>query len=364
MITQGSNATLTAEFLQYGGGPTVDVPDVEIEIVRTSDGVTVLGPTSTGIQHITTGNYAYVWAVPTSLALGDYLVVWFGHVSGQPIQASETVTVNAFAQSGGASSGPCQQWPAQITCDLSTYSPTVTGVALQAATEVLYNLSGRRFGLCQTTIRPCRRSCWDTLWPFPGNWWMWGQWPRPLFYNGIWYNLTCGQCPGNNCSCNYVDECQLPAPVASIDEVRVDGVVLAASAYQLRDFRYLQRIDGSNWPICNDLSKPDTDVGTWSVTLSFGEAVPMMGQLAVGELTCQFAKLLSNDKSCMLPKPVQQLVRQGVTMNFLDPNEVFANGRIGLYLCDLFLSEENPNNLMERARVYDVDGDPYSILGL
>lgn len=364
MISQGSNATLTASFSQYGGGPPVDVTGLTIQIVQVSTGATVLGPTSTGVQHIATGSYAYVWAVPISQALGDYVAVWAGTVSGQNVQATETVTVTGFASATGQNTtAPCGVWPATYTCDLSVYSPAITGVALQAATEVLYGLSGRRYGTCQVTIRPCRRNCFDTMWPWPGNWWMWGQWPRPLYYNGVWYNLTCGACPSNQCSCNVIDEAWLPAPVSSVDLVKVDGVALPTSSYQLRDYRYLQRIDGSMWPLCNDLSKPDSATGTWSVTLTFGEAVPQLGQVAVGELTCQFAKLLANDSSCMLPKPVQQLVRQGVTMNFLDPNQIFANGKVGLYMCDLFLSVDNPHGLMERARTYDVDGDAYTILG-
>jgi hypothetical protein len=249
-------------------------------------------------------------------------------------------------------------------CPLDPASAAVTGTAVQVATEVLWGLSGRRYGPCEMTIRPCRRGCFDSLWPFPGNWWMWGQWPRPLFYQGIWYNITCGQCMSNTCSCNVIDEAYLPTPVNALISVKVDGVVLDPTAYQLRDYRILMRTDGGRWPICNDLAKADTQVGTWAVTLDVGEPVPMAGQLAVGELACQLVKLMMNDRSCALPKPVQQLVRQGVTMNFLDPNEVFANGRIGLYLSDLFLSVENPQSLPERARTYDVDGDAYSILGL
>lgn len=257
---------------------------------------------------------------------------------------------------------PCVQWPVTWTCDLTGISPTITGIAVTMASEVLYMLSGRRFGGCQLTIRPCRRSCFDTTWPYTGNWWMWGQWPRPLFYQGTWYNITCGSCVDDTCSCGVIEEAYLPAPVISVDQVKVDGSTLDVSAYNLRDYRILQRIDGGLWPICNDLTKADTEVGTWSVTLTIGEPVPTLGQVAVGELACQFIKLLTNDKSCALPKPVQQLVRQGVTMNFLDPNEVFANGRVGLYITDLFLSSVNPASLPERARAYDVDGNPYSII--
>jgi hypothetical protein len=363
-ISQGSNATLEASFIQYGTGAQINVTGLTIQIVRVVDGITVLGPTSTGVQQLATGLYAYIWSVPVNAQLGDYAAIWAGDYLGQPMQVVDTLAVTSFASNTGQNLvGPSAPWPVTWTCDLSAYSPEITGVALQAATEILYSLTGRRYGTTQMTIRPCRRGQFDAMYPGGGNWWMWGQWPRPLFYSGVWYNITCGNCTGGTCSCNYIDEAWMPSPVSSVDGVMVDGVALNPSAYQLRDYRYLQRIDGSNWPLCNDLTKSDSNVGTWSVTLTLGEAVPQMGQIAVGELACQFVKLLANDSSCTLPKPVQQLVRQGVTMNFLDPNQIFANGRVGLYMCDMFIASQNPHALMERARSYDVDGDAYSILG-
>lgn len=263
----------------------------------------------------------------------------------------------------GVDFGPCILWDPIITCDLPTGAEEVTGTALRAATEVLYNLSGRRYGTCQMSIRPCRASCFGDAWPFLNRWWSWGSWPRPLFYQGTWYNITCGGCANSSsgCSCNIIEEAYLPAPVASVNQVKVDGDILSPTAYRVDDWRILVRTDGGKWPICNDLSKSDDEVGTWSVSLTIGEEVPQLGRLAVGELMCQFTKLLMNDSTCTLPKPVQSIVRQGVTLNFLDPNEVFANGRIGLYLCDLFITTENPHGLMERARAYDVDGDRYRI---
>jgi len=272
-----------------------------------------------------------------------------------------TLPAQSIGVTGGA--GPCQTWPTTFSCTLDPAAAPVTGVALTAATEILYALTGRQFGYCGMTVRPCRRSCWDGLWPYTGNWWMWGQWPRPLFYNGTWYNITCGSCGGNGCSCNFIDEAYLPAPVAAVQQVKIDGSVF--TAWQLRNERILMRTDGGLWPLCNNLALDDTQVGTWSITLSLGLAVPELGQLAAGELFCQLVKLLTGDSACTLPRPVQQMIRQGVTMNFLDPNEVWANGRLGLYLCDLFIQQVNPHGLMERAKVYDVDrDDSYSILGL
>lgn len=203
---------------------------------------------------------------------------------------------------------------------------------------------------------------WDSY--VLGGWWQYGTYPRPLFFNGVWYNLTCGSgCADGNCSCSYVSETMLPEPVVSVDQVKVDGVVLAPTAYRLDDYRKLVRTDGSQWPLCNDLNLADTQVGTWSVQVTFGEPVPTLGQLAVGELATQLAKIIDCNEDCELPQPVQQLVRQGVTMNFLDPNKVFADGKVGLYLCDLFVSTVNPHSLISRSEIFDIDGSNYRITG-
>lgn len=250
--------------------------------------------------------------------------------------------------------GPCAGWDAPIwQCDIASFSPTVTGQATAAAAEILYHLTGNRIGLCTLTIRPCRKDCF-TGWPFASSWWQMGIYPRPLFYQGTWYNITCGGCP-NGCSCSVISEALLPAPVSSVGQVKVDGVILPTNAYRVDNWRLLVRTDGGIWPICNDLSKDDSAVGTWSVTVTYGTPLSTLGQMALGELATQFAKLLNCDEDCQFPKPVQQLVRQGVTMNFLDPNEVFANGRVGLYLSDLFITTENPHGLLSTPVAYDVD---------
>jgi hypothetical protein len=201
-------------------------------------------------------------------------------------------------------------------------------------------------------------------WGFLTNgWWEYGTYPRPLFYNGTWYNLTCGNGCADDCSCSFISETVLPEPVTHVDAVKVDGVTLASTAYRVDDGRKLVRIDGGQWPLCNDLTKADTEVNTWSVTVTFGEAVPTLGQLAVGELACQMARLLSGNADCLLPKAVQQLVRQGVTMNFLDPTKTFSDGRVGLYFSDLFISTVNPAGLPARSEIFDIDGSNYRIAG-
>jgi hypothetical protein len=323
--------------------------------------VTVLGPTAVGIVHVSTGVYSYLWIVAASLAQGSYTIVWSGTYSGATVNATEEIDVIGPSGSQLAPSAtPCADWP-YVGCDFSQFTDlSVTGVAIAAATEILDAFSGRQFSPCPITIRPCQSSCGDGMWfGAPASWWQWGTWPRPLFYQGSWYNLTCGSC-GDNCSCSYISEARMPVPVSAIQQVKVDGVVLPTTAYALRDYRHLMRVDGGIWPLCNDLLKDDNQTGTWSVTLQVGEPVPTLGQLAMGELVCQLMGLLSNGE-CRLPKPVQSMTRQGVTMNFLDPAEIFPNGQLGLYLCDLFIQSVNPSHLPARAKVYDLDGGDYHI---
>jgi hypothetical protein len=221
------------------------------------------------------------------------------------------------------------------------------------ATSVLWALSGRRFGTCQVTIRPCRKECYST-WPMGWSEWD-GRTPGINVWSDYryWVPLACGGC-GSGCSCTTLSEADLPGVVSSIVEVKVDGTPLVTGAYRVDDNHLLVRLDGQQWPYCNDLNKDDTQVGTWSVTALYGEPVPMAAQVAVGELGCEILKAL-NGTDCRLPPGVTQLVRQGVTIQYPDVGQLLKDGRTGLYLVDLFLASENPDGLKQRARVYSVD---------
>lgn len=255
---------------------------------------------------------------------------------------------------------PCEDWPITWTCDVSTASPAVTALAVTSATEVLYALSGRRFGVCEVTSRPCREECYDT--PFYTDLLPWtGSYPMPALIGGSWFNLACGGC-GRNCSCSTVSEVILPSPVFQIVQVKVDGTPLATGSYRLDNNRILVRTDGNVWPLCNDLSRDDTEVGTWSITAQYGEPIPDLAQLAMGELACEIVRAATGG-DCRLPPGVTQLVRQGVTISYPDVGELLKNGRTGLYLVDLFLATYNPNALKRRSRVYAVDKAPFRRAG-
>jgi hypothetical protein len=236
----------------------------------------------------------------------------------------------------------------------------VTGIAVTSATEILFALSGRRFGLCEVTSRPCREDCYD--YPYYTNLLPWtGQWPYPALIGGSWFNLGCGGC-GNTCSCTTVSEFILPSPVYRIVQIKIDGGVVPTGSYRLDNNRKVVRTDGGMWPICNDLSRDDTEAGTWSVTAQYGSPIPDMAQLAMGQLACEISKAASG-QDCSLPAGVTQLVRQGVTIDFPDVGELFKQGRTGLYLVDAFLATYNPNGLKRRSRTYSVDGPAFRRAG-
>ncbi len=250
--------------------------------------------------------------------------------------------------------GPCSDWPVQWTCDLDTLNPAVTGLAVSMATETLWGLTGQRFGLCEVTLRPCRRDCGSSsFFDDFGPPWAGGSYPQPALIGGQWFNLTCGSCHGG-CSCSSVAEVLLPAPVLRIVEVKIDGTPLVTGAYRVDNNRLLVRTDGGDWPRCNDLSSADTEADTWSVTAVYGEDLPDGAALAMGQLACEIAKA-ADGGDCKLPAGLQQLVRQGVTISYPDVGELFRQGRTGLYLVDMFVTTWNPNRLRTRSRVYSVD---------
>lgn len=258
--------------------------------------------------------------------------------------------------------GPCEPWP--YLCndfpeDPDEHQQALIDQAVLIATEVLWNRTKRRFGTCELTLRPCRRDCWPE-----STWAMWSStwhnvssvgWPFPALIGGQWFNLGCGGC-GDYCSCTILHEVLLPYPVADIISVKIDGAVLPESAYRVVNRKLLLRVDGEAWPRCNDLSLPDTEEGTWSVTAKYGLAVPLLGQYAVGQLAAAIYKACIGAKDCPLPiTTVRQVSRQGVTKVFFDAETAFKSGKIGLYYPDLFIHTYNPSNT-GTAVIFDIDG--------
>jgi len=100
---QGRSITLTSEWSR-GDGTPVDVDNLTITITPVAGGDPVAGPTATGVTHPATGVYGYTWETPADLPAGDYLALWEGTYAGQPVSASEVVTVLAAPVTGAYAS--------------------------------------------------------------------------------------------------------------------------------------------------------------------------------------------------------------------------------------------------------------------
>lgn len=254
--------------------------------------------------------------------------------------------------------GPCEDWDPIYCQAWPAGSEGVTGYAITSATFALWSATGRVFGLCERTIRPCRRECWEPA----ASWWEWrpgATWPMPALYQGNWYNIACGGCPADSCSCSALDEAILPGPVHSIVSVKLDGETLAATGvYRVDDDVKLVRIDGGHWPSCQNMAAADTEANTWSVTARFGIDVPILGRQAVGELAHEIAQACVGG-TCILPPSVQSLVRQGVTIDFSDRHDIAER----LYFSGMFIRAVNPQRLVAGPEVYDIDGPAYRRTG-
>lgn len=227
-------------------------------------------------------------------------------------------------------SGPCEVWatPADMCspCDDYALDVGLLEEALEAASGILYEMSGRRFGgVCSETVRP--------------------------------YSCICG----GVCSCTGLSTVRLRSPVVDVTEVRVDGAVLNPARYRVDEWRDLARlpdIDGTRatWPRWQRLDLASTETDTFSVTYTYGEPPPPAGVRAAARLGCELA-LACNPESagqCQLSQRVQQVTRQGVTV-VLDRLDALREDLTGLPEVDIFLQAYNPARLRQRARVISPD---------
>lgn len=215
------------------------------------------------------------------------------------------------------------------------------------AVQVLWSLSGRQFGLCETVARPCPqqpRPLWrgahpydQTVTPYPSSF-------LPVFEYGRWVNYPCG-CP-TRCRQAGPRTVHLPGPVAEIITVTIGAEELDYDDYALEgDLLYRK---GTEWPN-QDYNRPLGEVGTWSVTYLKGIPVPEGVGSFVGQLAREFLAACSGD-SCRIPRNVVVVSNRGVTRQF-DPSRIYAQGKTGLSEIDLWLSAVNPHHVMAGPKV-------------
>lgn len=259
---------------------------------------------------------------------------------------------------------PSGMFPDPCLSDGTPIDQALIDNSIMAASELLWAETGRRYGTCEVKIRPCRQTCN----PCPGMdfyntgdfFWGSGMAWAPYLSSGVWYNVPPCGCPGQ-CGCNKLCEIALPTPVCSIEEVKIDGVIVDPNTYRVDDFETLVRtpsVTGNEcWPTCQDLEKDDTEEGTFSVTLTYGRPVPALLKAATAELACQLLKACVG-QPCQLPQRISSISRQGVTIGYIDPQEFWKDRRTGVYIVDLAIQTFNPHRLTRRPQVYSPDAGP------
>ncbi len=259
----------------------------------------------------------------------------------------------------------CLQGAGPTCTSLSTLDEDTADLVVQAAVEYLWKWSGRKYGTCEITVRPCRRDCaqpstyrgprWSSQLPWIGGG---PAWLSPAVIDGAWHNLPCGGGCGDRCSCATVDTVRLAGPVASITEVIIGGVVLDPQLYRVDNHTDLIRLDGGAWPWCSDQVSALTEAGTFGVTYEMGIPVPAGGRLAAGVLACQMAQWICGQTRCGPPSNARSVTRQGVSVELLPSlDTMFTTGTTGLIAVDMWLASESPKG-KTGGRVYSPDLRP------
>lgn len=259
----------------------------------------------------------------------------------------------------GCTAGPCcpdidEQTPAAIAAKT---------LATTLASQILWMLTGRRFGCCEITVRPCKPLTCDPLtladiiyWdnrPWPGDGTMGVLGFFPTLVGGEVFNISCG-CPVGCCKCRSSCEVLLPGPVCDITSVVVGAVTLTAADYTVYNHNRLVFLNDT-CPDCQNYDKTLGADGTWSVTYTLGEPVTPELNWAAGQFACELAKAMLSDKSCALPARVQNVARQGIDVAFFDPTEFANAGLTGLPLVDLVIRAVNPYRVAEASYVWSPD---------
>ncbi len=187
--------------------------------------------------------------------------------------------------------------------------PDVVESAIAFASDVLYNLTGRRWaGVRTDRYRPC-----------------------------------CG-CTPSDCACEPGGSILLPnTPAVAVTQIKIDGQVIASSEYELRDRRRIVAVrqpDGTRRTFlqCQDLTRPTTDVGTMEVVYTWGSAPPDAGKTACGILAWEFALAWTPALAgmCRLPRRVTSITRAGMTVAAIDPLSLFEKGLTGIPEVDVW----------------------------
>lgn len=354
-FAQGSSAAVPINFREFDGGPFTDPADARFDVLDPSD-VEVDSDVPTTIV-TSPGRHRGDWPIPLGSTLGVWTMRFQATINGSAVQEDcpfEVVAAGSIEPPlTPGPGGLCEVWDIDLDCmDLpDDVEQTVIDRWQSVASNILFTASGRRYGLCEITARPCLRRCgggYGLFMPYKDG-------------EGAWRNYASCGCH-DTCSCVELCEVVLPGPVASVTQVLIDEEyggdpttrVLEDTNYRLDlvggEYRLL-RTDGACWPSCSDFTAACEDVGAFCVTYMQGIALDDLAIAAVSQLAGELIKACIPGCACMLPKNAASLTRRGVTVTF-DTARPWL--RV-LPLVAAFLDATNPHDLISGSTVWSPD---------
>lgn len=354
----------------FESGISGAVGTLAVQIVDNVGGV-VSGPSTLGIIEYPPGSGFYQASLTAPGTIGQYGIAWSldGSFDETQISVDDLTVVPAGAGDAlppispigpgpGPVPGPCNAWVTEeqvaacCSVDVGSDFDLFTDVA-NAASRLLWELSGRLYsGTCDRVVRPCSsRDCagWQIL--SRGH----------IVWSGLAWQYSDYWDEGTPCGCQALSRIKLSGyPVREVVEVKIDGDVVDPDTYRLDEWHYLTRKNDLLWPGCQDLSRDDTEIGTFSVRYTYGQNPPPVGQDAAAQLACEMYKSCSGNSTgdCALPTGATRITRQGVVIEKLSfVSWGFNTGlrgtrapgwNTGLTFVDAFLNAYNPNAVKRR----------------
>lgn len=245
----------------------------------------------------------------------------------------------------------CTEW--------DTYDTELQTAAMEYGALTVWAATGRRFGLCERTVRPCGKAS-STFNNASGYYWAEGAW-YPYVFNGQWRNCAGCAMSFGCCSCEPACQVWLPGPVYSIPAT---GITIDDTVYDINligrvdDSQWLVRTDGDCWPQCQDYNV-DSGTGFFEVTYFKGQPVPNVLLRAAGELACEWARACAG-ADCRLPQRVTSISRQGVSVSMTDLDVLLKAGLTGVATVDQVIRQFNPYALTSKMTISSPDWPPVS----
>jgi hypothetical protein len=221
-------------------------------------------------------------------------------------------------------------WPSSWLFGGAPTDETLADLLLYAATETVHLLSGQQFGIGRYLDAPL----------------VGGQMLMPIV--SPWLPATYGSC----------QVATLRPHVQSVESVTLcDGTnpPFEFDGWRLYDTRYLIRTDGQCWPHQQTQQWVRTGGLPFVVAYYAGMPVPKEGLMAVAEMAKELALAVAQSDVCRLDRRVQNVVRQGISISYVDPMLLTKAGMTGLSIVDDFVNAVNPHHQLSAPAVVNPD---------